>query len=213
MRQIALAFAVLAVSAAPGQTPAQTSVSAPNLQEMFEKDWRRFVTPADMSKLINWRKTFAAALASANKDGASDSVTREGPLLDPDAALEHPAIPAGAYRCRTIKLGRKGAYTSGFSERPASRCTVSDASGQMRFATLDGSQRPAGRVFPGNVWQQIFLGTMTLGDETRAMAYGRDATRDVAGAIERIGERRWRLLLPQPGFESLMAVVELTPAD
>ena len=38
-----------------------------------------------------------------------------------------------------------------------------------------------------------------------------DATRDVAGVVERIGPQRWRLVLPYPRFESLIDVVELVP--
>ena len=58
----------------------------------------------------------------------------------------------------------------------------------------------------------IFLGTMVLGDEKRALEYGRDSARDMAGALERVGERRWRLILPYPRFESMMDVIELVPA-
>ena len=59
--------------------------------------------------------------------------------------------------------------------------------------------------------RQIFLGTMMLGDETRPMDYGRDSMRDMAGAVERIGPNRWRLILPYPNFESVMDVIELVP--
>jgi hypothetical protein len=44
------------------------------------------------------------------------------------------------------------------------------------------------------------------------MRYGRDADRDLAGWVERVGERRWRLILPYPRFESTIDVVELVPA-
>jgi hypothetical protein len=54
---------------------------------------------------------------------------------------------------------------------------------------------------------------MQLGDEKRPMSYGRDANRDMAGLIERIAERRWRVVLPYPRFESVLDVVELVPAD
>jgi hypothetical protein len=48
-------------------------------------------------------------------------------------------------------------------------------------------------------------------DETRPLEYGLDATRDMVGAVQRIGDKRWRLILPYPRFESVMDVVELTP--
>ena len=50
-----------------------------------------------------------------------------------------------------------------------------------------------------------------LGDETRALQYRQDEGRDVAGYIERIGPNRWRLLMPQPHFESRLDVMELVP--
>jgi hypothetical protein len=57
----------------------------------------------------------------------------------------------------------------------------------------------------------IFLGTLQLGDENRALRYGDDRERDVAGIIERIGDSRWRLVLPYPRFESTIEVLELIP--
>ena len=75
-----------------------------------------------------------------------------------------------------------------------------------------GSQRPVGLLFRDGNARAIFLGTMMLGDETSALQYGQDAARDMAGVVERIGARRWRLTLPSPAFESLIDVVELVPA-
>ena len=53
------------------------------------------------------------------------------------------------------------------------------------FAKLGGSQRYVGLIFPGDAMRQVFLGTLVLGDETRAMQYGQDEDRDVAGYVER----------------------------
>ena len=39
----------------------------------------------------------------------------------------------------------------------------------------------------------------------------RISTRDVAGYVERIGPSRWRLVMPQPHFESKVDVMELVP--
>jgi hypothetical protein len=58
----------------------------------------------------------------------------------------------------------------------------------------------------------VFLGTMMIGDETTALDYGRDADRDMAGLIERVGDSRWRIVLPYPRFESMLDVVEIVPA-
>ena len=65
--------------------------------------------------------------------------------------------------------------------------------------------------FPGQQ-RMVFLGTLQLGDEQRALQYGRDRERDMAGVVERIGDNRWRLVLPYPAFESTLDVIELVPA-
>jgi hypothetical protein len=52
---------------------------------------------------------------------------------------------------------------------------------------------------------------LVLGDESRALQYGQDQTRDIAGYMERIGPARWRLIMPKPNFESQLDVMELVP--
>ena len=76
-----------------------------------------------------------------------------------------------------------------------------------------GSQRPTGLLFPETDTRGVFLGTLVLGDETSPLRYGVDANRDIIGYVDRIGDRRWRLVLPYPRFESLLDVVELVPAS
>jgi hypothetical protein len=51
-----------------------------------------------------------------------------------------------------------------------------------------------------------------LPDESRAMQYGADENRDIAGYVERIGPGHWRLVMPAPHFASLLDVLELVPA-
>jgi hypothetical protein len=83
----------------------------------------------------------------------------------------------------------------------------------MSFAKMSGSQRPIGHFLPfAGQQRMVFLGTLQLGDEARALEYGRDRERDMAGVVERIGENRWRLVLPYPHFESTIDVLELVPA-
>ena len=57
--------------------------------------------------------------------------------------------------------------------------------------------------------RSVFLGTLVLGDETPRASIWPGPTRDVAGYVERIGAGRWRLLMPQPHFESQFDVMEL----
>ena len=85
--------------------------------------------------------------------------------------------------------------------------------GELSLTKLTGSQRPVGLIFPDSLNRQIFLGTLELGDETMPLSYGTDRMRDMAGLVERIGDNRWRLVLPAPAYESLLDVIELVPAS
>lgn len=173
-------------------------------------DWRAAVTDNDRNRLRDWRASFAAALARARAGGHSAAIASEGRLLDPDAAIPG-AIPNGRYRCRVIKLGAKSEGLLDYIAYPAFACRVQQERDIQGFAKLSGSQRPVGLVFPGDAMRQVFLGALALGDETRAMQYGRDPERDVAAWVERIDQRRWRMVLPAPRFESLTDVIELIP--
>lgn len=169
--------------------------------------WRTMVTPADRERLRNWRTAWVLALDEAQAAGDGPAIAREGVLLDPDAALEDPAIPDGDYACRTIKLGRKAAIGRTFTAYPVASCRIVGG----RFAKLDGPQRPTGQFWPFDPTRLLFLGTMALSDEPRALDYGRDADRNMIGIVERIAVRRWRLVLPQPRWESQTDVIDLEP--
>ena len=175
-------------------------------------DWKRVVTSDDLDRLRKWREAFVTALAEARADGNGAQIAREGALLVPDAGLDVVALPSGRYRCRIIKLGAKGAGMLTYTPYPAFDCVVNDEGEVASFSKLTGSQRPVGLMFDDSPARKIFLGTMMLGDETSALEYGRDTTRDMAGALQRVGDKRWRLILPYPRFESVMDVVELVPA-
>ena len=139
-------------------------------------------------------------------------IARDPALFDPDRALPRPLPPAGDYRCRTIKLGAQGGGMLDYVAYPSFTCRIAREDGTLRFTKLSGSQRPSGRLFADGSARGVFLGTLALGEERRAMPYGRDAMRDMVGYVERIGERRWRLAFPSPTFEAMIEIVELTPA-
>ncbi|MEG3085231.1 DUF4893 domain-containing protein [Sphingomonas sp. PB2P12] len=187
------------------------SASADRAQSSL--DWRRVATPADRARLRGWRTAWVDALAQVDRQ----EVARDRVLFDPDRSLVDPLPPAGAYRCRTYKLGARAGIGPTFTISGWFACRIgaSDEGDDERVVSLvklDGSQRPVGTVFADTDARAIFLGTMELGDETRPLRYGRDANRDMAGLIERIAAKRWRVVLPYPKFESLLDVVELVPA-
>ena len=173
--------------------------------------WRATATAQDKQRIRNWYSSWTAALASARAKGYGASIEHEGVLLQPNAALPNPHLPPGDYRCRTIKVGTQGRGTLGYIAYDWFRCRVAPEQGLMSLTKLTGSQRPIG-VILGGERRWVFLGTLQLGDEKRALDYGRDADRDMIGAVEALGDGRWRLILPYPRYESVMDVIELVPA-
>lgn len=173
--------------------------------------YKDVISQDDRARLRDWRKTFVAALDEAGKAGHTADITREAALLDPDSALAGPSIPNGMYRCRVIKLGAKEPGNLPYSRSGPFTCRVRPERALQRLAKLTGVQRYVGLVFPGDAIRNVFLGTLVLADENRALQYGQDQRRDVAGYVERIGPNRWRLVMPQPHFESRLDVLELVP--
>ena len=175
-------------------------------------DWRIAATGGDRTRLRDWRPTFVDALAKARAAGHGGEIDAEGALLVPDAGTTGAPIPNGDYHCRVIKLGAKRAGGLDYVTYPAFNCRIQQEKGLQGFAKTGGSQRPMGVIFPADPMRQVFLGTLVLGDEKRAMQYGRDPDRDIAAFVEKIGPGRWRMILPRPAFESMLDVIELTPA-
>jgi hypothetical protein len=203
MNKIVL-LGVLALGACAGVTEVRTATPT-------ALDWRSVATPADRARLREWRTAFVAGLADARHRGHGAEIEREGRLLEPDAGAPIRRPPPGDYRCRVLKLGSQGTAGPGYVAYPAFTCRIDDEGQVASFRKLTGSQRPVG-VILGDARRLVFLGTLVLGDEKRALDYGRDQDRDMIGAIETLGDGRWRLILPYPHHESLIDVIELVPA-
>jgi hypothetical protein len=201
-------FAVLALLAlsgcAAGKSDPQPLTSAP-------LDWRNIATEGDRKRLREWRTAWVEALRKAQAGGHGAALAREGALLQPDAALPWQAPPSTDYSCRVIKIGAKSAGLLDYVAYPAFACRIRAENGLTSFAKLTGSQRPIGHLLPATGERMVFLGTLQLGDENRALRYGEDRERDMAGFVERVGDRRWRLVLPYPHFESTIDIIELIP--
>ena len=192
------------------RSPAEMPVAAPAASPSTEQ-WSQRATAADRTRLRNWRSAWIAALADARAGGAGDRIAADSALYAFDVALPDPMPPAGDYRCRTIKLGAKGAGGLRYIAYPFFACRVAAQGKVSALDKLTGSQRATGIVYPHDTTRAVFLGTMALGDEREAVRYGRDKTRDMAGWVERIGPARWRVSLPYPAFESTLDVLELVP--
>lgn len=190
------------------RAPIAAALALASATPVAAQGWRDIATAEDRRRLRGWRDAWMAALPQAERAGGGAAIAAERALFDPDRAIDGPVPPAGDYRCRTFKLGSQREGGSGFTVFAAFPCRVEADGG---FAKLGGSQRPVGVIHPHTTGRAVFLGVMVLGDERRPMAHGRDGARDLAGWVERVGERRWRLALPYPPFESLLDVIELTP--
>jgi hypothetical protein len=199
----AAAALLLSACSTPGTGPAEAVPQATS--------WRSVATEADRTRIRNWRTAWMRALAKARAAGQGQAIAAEGVLLQPDAALDGVAPPAGNYRCRTIKIGAKSGGLLDYVAYPAFRCVIGGGEGVRDFTKTTGSQRPIGRLFPDSARRMIFLGTLQLGDEQGTLRYGHDVERAMAGVLERVGERRWRIVFPYPHYESLVDVLELIP--
>ncbi|WP_422056387.1 DUF4893 domain-containing protein [Sphingomonas sp.] len=176
-----------------------------------ETRWRAVATEPDRERLRDWRKAWVAALPAA-RAADNGAIARGGALFEPDRALASAMPPAGDYRCRTFKLGAYRPDLQAFAERPPVRCRVGRDGEMPVFAVLEGEQRPSGTLYAETDARVIFLGTLELGDERKALPYSLDRKRDMAGYIERFAIGRWRLVLPSPNFDSQLDVIELVPA-
>ena len=170
--------------------------------------WQRIATDSDRARLRRWRPAWIEGIAQARAAGGAAAFAADPTLYDFDRALPGAMPPAGNYRCRTVKLGSQRGRGPAFVPYGWFICRIG-ADGS--FAKT-GSQRPIGRLLPDTDARAVFLGTLMLPDEARPLEYGRDRNRDMAGLVERIGERRWRMVLPYPHFESVLDLIELVPA-
>lgn len=216
-KRLACAGLVLAVLGGCGGGNADTGVRSaadkPIVQSAGDaRGWRAIATVSDRQRLREWRTAWIAALGKARGSGAGAKIDADPPLYAYDTALPDPLPPAGDYRCRTVKLGAKTSGGLDYVAYPFFRCRVAADGGEVTLAKLTGSQRVIGTIYLHDTTRAVFLGTIALGDERSAMRYGRDATRDVAGWVERIAPARWRVAQPYPAFESTLDVLELVPA-
>lgn len=197
-----LAAGCAAERTGPGEAVPQTDAA-----------WRAVATDTDRARIRDWRDAWLEALQKARTAGHGDAIVAEGRLLVPDAAIAQVSPPAGDYRCRVLKLGAKSEGLLDYVTYPAFRCRIGPGDTTREFVKLTGSQRPIGRLFPDGDQRMIFLGTLQLGDEEGTLRYGHDEDRALAGILERIEDRRWRLVFPRPHFESLVDVIELIPEE
>lgn len=177
------------------------------------RDWRGFVTAADRDRYQRRAAAWRLALEQARRQPGSGDLASVGNLIDPDAAIAPVSPPVGNYRCRTVKLGSQGGEDGlGYVVYGWFACRIETTANGLKFVKATGSQRPAGLLFPETGDHMIMLGSMALASESAANTYGQRPDRDIIAVLERIGEARWRLVIPWPQNESNLDLIELVPA-
>jgi hypothetical protein len=170
--------------------------------------WRGVASPRDAAALDGLAARWEQALAAARGAGLGRRVAGEGVLLVRDARLARAAPAPGSYRCRAVLLrGRKWTGSAqGF-------CYVGVEAGQLTLATELRSLRVGGYLWELKGGDRlVFLGAAVPAGGRTAAAYGENAARDTAGLLERIGEFRYRLTLPEPSPGTGLSIVELVAA-
>ena len=204
----ATALAAAACAATPAPPPPPSGAGGGVL-----RDWRGIITSSDRDRYRRRDAAWSLALQQARRQTGSGDLNELGDLIDADAARTPVTPPVGDYRCRTVKLGSQGGEEGlGYVVYDWFGCRIEQTPNGLKFSKTTGSQRPAGLLFPENDRHMVMLGSMALASEPAANSYGRRPDRDLVAVLERIGERRWRLVIPWPQNESNLDLIDLVPA-
>lgn len=202
-------MALLPLAACAAQPKPQAAAAVSVAPEPPRAAWRGKAVPEDAERIDAIEGTWQAALAEVSR-GKRSVLATEGPLVDRTAALDHPALPPGAYKCRLVRVG-EGAGRGGLVSFPSFFCNIGSGGeqGSLSFSKQTGSDLPAGWLHADGDHRYIFLGAKQAKPGDTSLVYGADRAKDVAGVVERIGPFRWRLTVPSAPAK--LDVYELTP--
>jgi hypothetical protein len=192
------------------QTPPPEKPAVPSRKVVVEEAeaWRNVASARDSAALDGLPDRWRQALAAGRAANLSRRISAEGELLAPDARLPRAAPAPGSYRCRYVRPGGRKWVSSA-----QGYCYVGVEAGRLSLATELRGLRLGGYLWELKGEEQlVFLGgTVPAGAKT-ASAYGETPSRDTAGLLERIGEFRYRLTVPEPAPGAGLTVVELVAA-
>lgn len=211
MRSVRVVFCLaLLAGAAACQTAPAGKVAEPGPRIVIEEvePWRGVASARDSAVLDGLDRRWSDALAAGRAANLSRRIAAEGPLLVPGARLARAAPAPGAYRCRYVRPGgrRWASSAQGY-------CYVGVEAGQLSLATELRGLRVGGYLWELKGGERlVFLGGAVPAGARTARAYGEDPSRDTAGLVERIGDFRYRLILPEPSPGAGFTVVEMIAA-
>ncbi|GAB5488489.1 MAG: hypothetical protein Pars2KO_20590 [Parasphingorhabdus sp.] len=187
------------------------SVNAVLAENGKKAEWAKQATQSDVVRIEQWRKSLEAGVKEAIRTGHGREISKRAPLFADSVGKRDLALPDGKYHCSITKLGGSEGGGLPYIAYPKFRCMVTRVGKRLQFTKLTGSQMTSGWIYMPNRTTGIYLGTSYYGYEDRAPKYGSDEKRDDAAIVERIGEHRWRMIFPDPYYESVVDVMELTP--
>ena len=194
------------VGCATGGTPRPSAALPTTTANDGQRRWETAVTATDSARLATLGDSWAQA-RGAVPARLKALLDHEGPLVDPSAALDLPALPPGPYYCRLVRLGGR----AGFATFKPDFCIVDGTVHSLSFTKQSGSILPGGWLFPDTDKRQVFLGTFRPARVKVAPAYSTNPAQDVAGVVERVGAFRWRLVLTRAGGGAVLDIYELVP--
>ncbi|HYW14552.1 MAG TPA: DUF4893 domain-containing protein [Allosphingosinicella sp.] len=210
MSRLRLVYCLAILAGAAACQTAPPGARAPATKAVVEEAeaWRSVASERDAAALDGISSRWSGALAAGRAANLSRRIAAEGDLLTPDARLARAAPAPGSYRCRFVRPGGRRWVSSaqGF-------CYVGVESGQLSLATELRGLRVGGYLWePKGGDRLVFLGGAVPVGARTAAAYGDNPSRDLAGLVERIGEFRYRLTLPESSPGIGLTVVELVAA-
>ncbi len=201
-------LAMLGVAACQTMPPKPAGVPRPSVTIEEAEPWRRVASARDAAALDGLAAGWERALAAARAAGLARRVAGEGELLMRGAGLARAAPAPGSYRCRYVRLG-----TRKWTASAQAYCYVGVEAGQLTLATELRGLRLGGYLWEVKSGDRlVFLGAAAPAAGRSAPAYGDDPAADSAGLVERIGEFRYRLTLPEPSPGTGLTIVELVAA-
>jgi hypothetical protein len=163
------------------------------------------LTAGDKARLaaLDTSRDEAVARARAQGDPAAVRVL-DDVLAGQLQSVRDGFAPLGAWRCRTIKLGREVPITVyGWFN-----CRIVEDGVGYRLEKLTGSQRTAGYLYDDTDTALIYLGALSYAGEPLGR-YGANAERNMPGRLVRTAPGAMRIEFPKPVHESDFDILEL----
>lgn len=213
MLRISTIVSIVMLAVLPGCKTVQSTRPIAIVAEAADaNDWHVVASTVDAARIGKIAASWESALADVRSRVGRKAVTNEGALLDPAAALPRPAPPPGVYHCRVVRLGLTPInHTRALESFKPFYCYVAVEGALLTFTKGDGTHRPGGRLWDDSDTRLVFLGSVSDLPDGPLPAYGDNPMSNQVGIVERIGDFRWRMVLPGSSREAKLDVMELTP--